>query len=200
VNLAEKITIEGYVDQPAISKPGCADAERLKAAGVLRIHYETDLETRPVLCQLTAIDDSERALVVVALDRLGGPLSHLVGCLTRLRAVGVCITSIDDGINLDLTPEGRAQRRFIDAISKCAEGWKASREQTRRKTMAERGVRPGAQSKLDTSSSEQIRSMLGRPGATRESVARELGVGRTTLYRFLRRSLSSSDKTTNSRL
>ena len=193
MNLAEIITIEGYVDQPGISKPGSADAERLKAAGVLRVHYETDLGTRPVLRQLTAIDDSERVLVVVALDRLGGPLGHLVGCLTRLRAVGVCIRSIEDGINLDLTPEGRAQGRFIDAISKCAEGWKASREQTRSKTMAERGVRPGAQSKLDTSSPEQIQSMLGRPGATRESVARELGVGRTTLYRFLRRSLSSGE-------
>jgi DNA invertase Pin-like site-specific DNA recombinase len=186
VSIAPPKSIEGYVDQPMASDAGCADAARLRLAGVTRVHYEIDVVRRSVLRELVKAMSGDTVLVVVALDRLGRPLGRLLESLSRFKKAGVCIRSLEDGVDMDMTPEGRAQGRIIDALSSCTNGWEARRAQHRAETMAERGSRPGAQPKLGSSSPEQVLVMLTRPGASRASVARELGVGRTTLYRFLR--------------
>jgi DNA invertase Pin-like site-specific DNA recombinase len=173
------------------SAAGSADAARLRLAGSNRLHFETDNLHRPVLRDLMKKMSDDTTLVVVALDRLGRPLSRLLESLSRLKKAGVRIRSLEGGVDMDMTPEGRAQGRIVDALFNCTNGWEARRAQRRAETMAERGSRPGAQPKLGSSSPEQVLFMLGRPGASRTSVARELGVGRTTLYRFLRRSLAA---------
>ena len=189
MSIAPPISIEGYVDQPIASEAGCADAARLRLAGANRLHFELDKVHRPVLRELMRKMASDTVLVVVALDRLGRPLSRLLDSLSRLKKAGVRIRSLEGGIEMDMTLEGRAQGRVVDALSNCVSNWEARRAHHRGETMAERGSRPGAQLKLGSSSPEQVLVMLGRPGASRTSVARELGVGRTTLYRFLRRTL-----------
>ena len=185
--------MEGYVDQPAVTEAGCVDANRLRQAGAARIHHESDVARRPVLRELVKMMTGNTVLVVVALDRLGRPLGQVLASLSRFRAAGVHIRSLEGGIDIDTTPEGRAQGRVVDALSNCVDGWEASRAQHRSETMAERGSRPGAQPKLANSSPDQVLAMLGRPGASRTSVARELGVGRTTLYRFLNHSRTAGD-------
>ena len=135
----------------------------------------------------------DTVLVVVALDRLGRPLGRVLRSLSRFRAAGVHIRSLEDGIDIDMTPEGRAQARVVDALSSCIDRWEGLRTQHRVETMAERRSRPGVQPKLANSSPDQVMAMLGRPGASRASVARELGVGRTTLYRYLGRAYATAE-------
>jgi DNA invertase Pin-like site-specific DNA recombinase len=180
-------SIEGYVDQPAATDAGRADASRLSQAGVVRVHHETDAARRPVLRGLAGMTATDTVLVVVALDRLGRPLGKVLRSLSRLRAAGMKIRSLEGGIDIDTTPEGSAQGRVVDALSSCVDRWEGMRARHRGETMAERRVRPGAQPKLAATSPEQVLAMLGRPGASRASVAKELGVGRTTLYRYLGR-------------
>lgn len=180
-------SVEGYVDFPAETEAGCTDAARLRQAGAARIHHETDLARRPVLRGIAKMTGSDIVLVVVALDKLGRPLSRMLRSLSRFRAAGVHIRSLEDGIHIDTTLEGRAQARVVDALSSCMDRWEGLRAQHRGETMAKLQIRPGAQPKLANSSPDQVMAMLGRPGASRASVARELGVGRTTLYRYLGR-------------
>ena len=186
-------SIEGYVDQPAATDAGRADASRLSQAGVARVHHETDAGRRPVLRGLADMAATDTVLVVVALDRLGRPLGKVLRSLSRLRAAGMKIRSLEGGVDIDTTPEGSAQGRVVDALSSCLDRWEGIRAQHRGETMAERRIRPGVQPKLATTTPEKVRAMLERPGASRTSVAKELGVGRTTLYRYIDRASATAE-------
>ncbi|NPD66272.1 recombinase family protein (plasmid) [Lichenicola cladoniae] len=148
---------------------------------------------RPVLRGIVKMTGGDIVLVIVALNRLGRPLGRVLRSLSRFRAAGVHIRCLEEGIDIDTTPEGRAQARVVDALSSCMDRWEGLRAQHRGDTMAERRIRPGVQPKLANSSPDQIMAMLGRPGASRASVARELGVGRTTLYRYLGRASATTE-------
>lgn len=178
----------GYVDRPARDPRARADAQRLRGAGVTKIHYEADDGSRrPVLRQVVQSLHEGDTLIVVALDRLGRPLQSLVRTLGGLRAGGVALQCIEGDVNLSDPRDGTAQARMIDAIVHCLAVWDASTAEHRGKTMAGTGRRPGAHPKLGAFSVEEVQSMLEQPGASRTSVAKQLGVGRTTLYRFLRK-------------
>lgn len=185
------------MDHPAETEAGCIDAARLRQAGAVRIHHETDATRRPVLRGIVKMTGGDIVLVIVALNRLGRPLGRVLRSLSRFQAAGVHIRCLEEGIDIDTTPEGRAQARVVDALSSCMDRWEGLRAQHRGETMAERRIRPGVQPKLANSSPDQIMAMLGRPGASRASVARELGVGRTTLYRYLGRASATAGARNN---
>lgn len=184
--------ILGYVDRPAGTPRGDSDAARLRGAGVREIHYEADPKARPVWRDTLETCRSCDVVVVVSLDRIGQPLRHLLRSMAALSDRGIGLRCLEGGVNLGANPAGRAQVRLVSALVECLDIWEECRSQRRSATMKERGNRPGAHPKLRGAFLSQVLAMLNRPGATQVSVARELGVGRTTLYRFLNRTRSHS--------
>jgi DNA invertase Pin-like site-specific DNA recombinase len=183
--------IVGYVDQPAGTPGGDGDVARLMDAGVLNIRHESDVNRRPVWRETVAACQEGDVLTIVALDRLGRPIRSLLRSIAGMCARGVRFRCLNGGVDIDLTRHGIAQARVIDALVGCLNVWEGGRTRNRGQTMAERGRRPGAQLKLGTASPDAVVEMLRRPGASRASVARQLGVGRTTLYRYLNRNVVS---------
>lgn len=179
--------IVGYIAQPPGTTEGDTDAERLHDAGVVDIRHEEDLKYRPVYHELIARCRGRDVLVVASLDRLGHPMTRLLRSVAGLCGRGIVLRCLDGGVNLGATQHGRAQVQLIDALVACLDVWEARQARQRSETMAERGSRPGAQSKLTATSPSDLVAMLDRPGANQTLVARELGVGRTTLYRHLKR-------------
>lgn len=177
----------GYVDQPAGTPGGDADASRLRDAGVAAFCHEEDLTRRPVWRAMIEASHEGDVLVVVALDRLGRPMRRLLYAVAHLCNSRIGLRCLDGDVELCASPQGRAQAQVFEALTICLATWEAGRARHRGKTMADRGRRPGAQPKLGANSAEDLRVMLQRPGASQTSVARELGIGRTTLYRYLKR-------------
>jgi len=184
--------VVGYVDQPAGTPRGDTDAERLREAGVINIRHEENLDRRPVWREMIAVCDGVDVVVIVALDRLGRPIQSLLRSVVGLRHRGISLRCLDGNVDVcSATSLGQAQTCIVAALVACLDTWETERARHRDKTMAERGSRPGARPKLKTASSDDLLAMLGRPGANHTSVARELGVGRTTLYRHLKRTSAS---------
>jgi DNA invertase Pin-like site-specific DNA recombinase len=185
--------VTGYVDHPSGTPQGDEDAACLIGSGISNIRHEVDQEARTVWNEVDAGLRPGDILVVVSLDRLGRPLRRLLRSVASLSNRGVGLRTLNDGVDLTTTPQlAHAQTRVVDALLACVNAWEAKRSRKGRQTMAERGKRPGAYPKLVIDSADDVRGMLQRPGATRTSVAKQLGVSRTTLYRYLQQAGSTS--------
>ena len=178
--------IVGYVDRPE-GELGDADASRLRAAGVDAVINESDPNKRPVLLDLAEELGKNDVLMVVAMDRLGRPVPKLLRRVISLHERGVCLRCLEGGVAIDGSRAGSAQGRVIKALMECYNAWESSKVRDRGSTMRKRGTRPGANPKLAVIPMDRLLTLLGQPGASQTSVARQLGVGRTTLYRHLKR-------------
>ncbi len=136
-------------------------------------------DRRPALDRL--LRDARRGRIDViaiwSLDRLGRSLRHLVVLLDELRALGISLVSLRDGLDFS-TPAGRLQWQIIGAIgeferARIAERVKAGLAQARR-----RGKRLGRPARRISEADLQRTADL----SVREA-AREIGVSATVLYR-----------------
>lgn len=189
VTLSRKLL--GYVDQPPGTLVGAADAARLLKAGANKIYHEADIRRRSVWREMVAACQDGDVVVVVSLDRIGRPMRSLLQSVADLCGAGVRLRCLDGSVDIGAVSRGCGQAQIIDALVGCLHLWETSRTRHRGRTMAQRGSRPGAQAKLAALSPDDVLTMLQKPGVTRTSVARELGVGRTTLYRYLNRTSTS---------
>ncbi len=137
-------------------------------------------DRRPALDRL--LRDARRGRIDViaiwSLDRLGRSLRHLVVLLDELRALGISLVSLRDGLDFS-TPAGRLQWQIIGAIgeferARIAERVKAGLDQARR-----RGKRLGRPARRISEVDLQRTADL----SVREA-AREIGVSATVLYRI----------------
>lgn len=123
-------------------------------------------------------------LVVPSLDRLGRSLQDLIQVVTGLRKRGIGFRSLHEALDTT-TPGGRLVFHVFAALAEFIrelivdgtnEGLAAARA---------RGQRLGRPPAMNAEQIRQARAMLTRPDESVSSIARLLGVSRSTLYKYL---------------
>ncbi|WP_280392799.1 recombinase family protein [Nocardia wallacei] len=123
-------------------------------------------------------------LVVPALDRLGRSLQDLIAIVAGLRKRGIGFRSLHEALDTT-TPGGRLVFHVFAALAEFIrelivdgtnEGLAAARA---------RGQRLGRPPAMNAEQIRQARAMLTRPEESVSSIARLLGVSRSTLYKYL---------------
>lgn len=161
--------------------------EALKAAGCERVFTDRGQsgakKSRPQLDKCLAELKPGDVLAVWKLDRLGRSLPHLVALLEDLQGRGVGFVSLTEAIDTG-TPAGRLLGHIIGALAEFERALIAERTRAGIKAAKQRGVKLGRKPALSPEQVAHARKLLkeGEPPGT---VARLLGVARSTLYKSL---------------
>ncbi|SEU47804.1 recombinase family protein [Nonomuraea wenchangensis] len=159
----------------------------LEAAGCMRIfadkksgkNVERD-ELRKALDYLRAGD----TLVVPSLDRLGRSLQDLISIVAELRKRGIGFRSLHEALDTT-TPGGRLVFHVFAALAEfirelIVEGTREGLQAARA-----RGQRLGRPPAMTPEQIRHARDLLTHPGNTVSSIARLLGVSRSTIYKYV---------------
>jgi DNA invertase Pin-like site-specific DNA recombinase len=122
-------------------------------------------------------------LIVWRLDRLGRNMRSIVNTLHELTEREVTVRSLHDGVDTS-TRTGRMVAGILMSISECER--ELARERTLLKLEHARrsGRKFGRPAKLTTDQAALAQRMKAN-GETAATICETLGIGRTTLYRYL---------------
>jgi DNA invertase Pin-like site-specific DNA recombinase len=182
----ESSMIVGYARTSTVEQVAGFEAQDrdLRAAGCEKVFSEqvSSVATRPLLEAALDFVRAGDTFVVTKIDRLARSVTDLLAIVKRIEAKGAALRILAIGLDTS-TPSGRLMLNVFGSIA-----------QFERETMLERqregiakakgegrykGRKPTARAKAD-----EIRR-LAVGGATRESIAAELGVGVRSVYRVL---------------
>lgn len=160
--------------------------DALVAIGVQEEHIYSDKMSgvkadRPGLARLLEVAREGDSIHVVALDRLGRSLSHVLETIEDLDRRGIVLHSIREAIDFS-TPTGRMIASMFGAMAEYERSLMLERAAAARAAALARGKQPGRPRAL---SPEQVK-LAQRMHASGESVvtiSRTLGVSRATIYR-----------------
>lgn len=160
--------------------------DALVAAGVEPDRIYTDVlsgakHDRPGLMALLQYAREGDTIVVVALDRLGRSLSHMVQTITDLQERAINLRSLREGIDFS-TATGRLQAAIFSAMAEYERELIKERAAAAREAAAARGRQVGRPEALTASQAETARRMR-EGGFDMTSIAKTLGVSRATIYR-----------------
>jgi DNA invertase Pin-like site-specific DNA recombinase len=159
----------------------------LTDAGCLRVFADTQSGRTADRPELAACLDYLRAgdtLVVPSLDRLSRSLQDLIGIVAELRHRGVGFCSLHEALDTT-TPGGRLVFHVFAALAEfirelIVEGTREGLDAARA-----RGQRLGRPPALTPEQIGHARDLLTRPGNSVASIARLLGVSRSTIYKHV---------------
>jgi len=160
----------------ALRSAGCGQIFEDAAGGARR--------DRPGLTGALAATGAGDVLVVWRLDRLGRSLRHLLEILETLRDRSVALRSLTESVDTS-TATGKLVYGILGSIAEF------ERELIRERTVAgmnaarRRGIHCGRRRALTPSQVELARLALTASDSSIAHVARQLRVGRATLYRAL---------------
>lgn len=182
-----KIVIIGYARVSTDDQSDALQRDALTKAGVERVYSDTisgGTSSRP---QLDLCLDHLRegdVLVVWRLDRLGRSLGHLIQLMGTLAERKVGLRSLTESIDTT-TPGGRLVYHIFGAIAEFERD--LIRERTRAGLAAARarGRKGGRPPKLAAAEARRARQLHAQGNMTAAEICRLLGIGRTTLYRYL---------------
>lgn len=160
--------------------------DALRAAGVERIFDDVMTGTRsdrPGLISLLEYAREDDTLTVVALDRLGRSLGHVISTIDDLQRRGIVLRSLREGVDFS-TAVGRMVAGIFAALAAYEHSLILERAAAARQAARARGRHVGRPRLLDAAKVEQAR-ILRSAGQTVPEVCAVLGVSRATLYRAL---------------
>jgi DNA invertase Pin-like site-specific DNA recombinase len=160
---------------------------RLTAAGAIRVF--TDVRSgqsmdRPGLDALLAFARDGDTLAVVRLDRLGRTLSELLATVATLKNRGIALVSLEEKINTS-SAAGELIFHVFGAIAHFERRLIAERTKDGIAAARARGKRPGRLPLDGDRIAAAIK--LVKAGLSPTAAARQLGLGRSTVYRELSR-------------
>ena len=169
----QRETMEAYVEQRAwdivvlVEEIGSGGRERWQRETLMRAARRRDID----------------AIVVWRLDRWGRSLPDLVGTLHELQALGVGFISLSEALDF-MTPTGRAMAGLLAIFAEfereiLRERVKAGIAQARK-----RGT-PHGRPPTVAHHTATVRK-LEATGLSQSAIARQLGISRTSVRRFLR--------------
>lgn len=160
---------------------------RLTQAGAIKVF--TELRSgrsmdRPGLQDLLAYGHRGDTLAVVRLDRLGRSLGELLTTVTMLKERGIALLSLEEKIDTG-SAAGELVFRVFGAIAHFERQVIAERTRDGVAAARARGQRPGRQPVDATRIAAALK--LVASGLSPTDTARQLGLGRSTVYREVRR-------------
>jgi DNA invertase Pin-like site-specific DNA recombinase len=172
-----------------------AQEDALKTAKCDRIFVDKasgKLASRPELDKALIAAREGDEFVITKLDRLGRSLKNLIELSDRLRAQKVNLVVIDQGIDTS-TPAGRMFFQILGAIAEFEHAMIVERTRDGLEAARARGRKGGRKQALkprQVKLAQEMYDELGDDGKrkhTVQDIANELGVARTTIYRYLER-------------
>jgi DNA invertase Pin-like site-specific DNA recombinase len=160
---------------------------RLTEAGAIRVF--TDVRSgrtmdRPGLQELLAYARHGDTLAVVRLDRLGRSLGELLAIVTRLKDCGIAQLSLEEKIDTS-SAAGELVFHVFGAIAHFERRLIAERTKDGIAAARAKGKRPGRQP-LDADRIAAALKLVAA-GLSPTAAARQLGLGRSTVYREVSR-------------
>lgn len=172
-----------------------AQEDALTAAGCDRIFVDKlsgKLASRPELDKALVMAREGDEFVITKLDRLGRSLKNLIELSEQLQKQGTALVVLDQGIDTS-TPVGRMFFHILGAIAEFEHSLMVERTKEGLEAARARGRKGGRKQVLKprhVQLAQQMYDELGDDGKRKHTVkdiAEELGVARTTIYRYLER-------------
>jgi DNA invertase Pin-like site-specific DNA recombinase len=172
-----------------------AQEDALRAAGCEQVFVDKasgKLASRPELEKALLVAREGDQFVITKLDRLGRSLKNLIELSEQMRAKGIGLVVLDQGIDTS-TPAGRMFFQIIGAIAEFEHSLMVERTKEGLEAARARGRKGGRKQALkprQVALAQEMYDELGDDGKrkhTVQDIAHELGVARTTIYRYLGR-------------
>ena len=179
-------TVVGYARVSTITQTLEQQTEQLTAAGAGKIFSDVmsgARDDRPGFTECLKYLRDGDTLIVWRLDRLGRNMRSIVNTIHDLTERGITLRSLQDGVDTS-TSTGRMVAGILTSIAEYER--ELVRERTALKLAHARksGVKFGRPAKLNVDQAALVRRMK-ESGETAATICKTLGIGRTTLYRYL---------------
>lgn len=157
----------------------------LKAAGVKSERIFTDKVSgahveRDGLKLLKIKVERGDVILVQKLDRLGRDTADMIGLIKEFDEIGVAVRFLDDGISTEGTM-GKMVVTILSAVAQAERQRILERTNEGRIEAKAKGVKFGRKRSVD----RQKVKALADSGMGATAIAKEMGIGRSTVYKFL---------------
>lgn len=176
--------IYGYARVSSVDQDLTIQEETLRSAGATLILKEkrsgTTTDGREELSRLLDFVRSGDTIIITRIDRLARSIGDLAAIVKRLEERGVSLKATEQPIDTS-TPAGRA---FLQMLGVFAEFETALRKERQLEGIAKAkkdGVYKGRKASVDGAKISEL--VTAGKGAT--EIAKTLGIGRATVYRYL---------------
>lgn len=174
----------GYVRVSTSKQTTDQQRDALEAAGVTRVWEDVMSGSRSDRPGLKALLDYARegdVITVVALDRLGRSMTHVILTIEELQARGILLRSLREGVDFS-QPLGKMLAGIFASLAEYERALIRERADAAREAARARGKQTGRPRALDDARVQQAWS-LRTSGFTPSEIAATLKVSRATVYR-----------------
>jgi DNA invertase Pin-like site-specific DNA recombinase len=179
--------ILGYARVSTGDQDITGQAMRLEEAGAIKVFSDVisgKSMDRPGLAELLTYARAGDTLVVVRLDRLGRSLAELLAIVEDLRRRGIALLSLEEKIDTN-SAAGELVFHVFGAIAHFERRLISERTKDGIAAARTKGKRPGRQP-LDMGKVDAAIKLVEARVSPAEA-AKQLGIGRSTIYREMRR-------------
>lgn len=174
----------GYARVSTTKQTTDQQRDALNAAGVTRIFEDMMSGARADRPGLRALLEYARegdVITVVALDRLGRSMTHIILTIEELQARGILLRSLREGVDFS-QPVGRMLAGIFASLAEYERALIRERADAAREAARARGKQTGRPRALDEARVRQAWS-LREAGFSPSEIALTLKVSRATVYR-----------------
>jgi len=179
-------TVIGYARVSTVGQTLEQQTEALTAAGAGKIFSDVMSgirDDRPGFAECMQYLREGDTLIVWRLDRLGRNMRGIINTLHELTERGVTVRSLHDGVDTS-TSTGRMVAGILMSIAEYERELVRERTALKLEHSRKSGRKFGRPVKLNADQAALARRMKST-GETAATICRTLGIGRTTLYRYL---------------
>jgi len=176
----------GYARVSTVGQTLEQQTEALTAAGAGKIFSDVMSgirDDRPGFAECMQYLREGDTLIVWRLDRLGRNMRGIINTLHELTERGVTVRSLHDGVDTS-TSTGRMVAGILMSIAEYERELVRERTVVKLEHARKSGRKFGRPVKLNADQAALARRMKST-GETAATICRTLGIGRTTLYRYL---------------
>jgi DNA invertase Pin-like site-specific DNA recombinase len=180
------LTVIGYARVSTIGQTLEQQTDALTAAGAGKIFHDVmsgARDDRPGFAECMQYLREGDTLIIWRLDRLGRNMRSIINTLHELTQRGVTMRSLHDGVDTS-TSTGRMVAGILMSIAEYERELVRERTALKLEHARKSGRKFGRPAKLDADQAAFARR-LKASGETAATICKTLGIGRTTLYRYL---------------
>lgn len=185
-NATAASTVIGYARVSTIGQTLEQQTEALTAAGAGKVFHDVmsgAREDRPGFTECMRYVRDGDTLIVWRLDRLGRNMRAIVNTFHDLTQRGVTVRSLHDGVDTS-TSTGRMVGGILMSIAEYERELVRERTALKLEHVRKSGRKFGRPAKLN-SEQAALAQRMKESGESAATICRTLGIGKTTLYRYL---------------